>query len=368
MCAFSYYVTNDFIYMNIDLFPKTLHFKTPARTSRGAYDVRSIIIVSMTDDDGSIGLGECAPLPDLSSDRDAYASMSDVADLISHAMQSDDCSEALRDYPALLFALESALYDMRKSPLIYDTPFARSEEGIPTNGLIWMASADDMLRQIKKKIVGGFRCIKLKIGVDWQQESELIRLVRSRFSREAIELRVDANGALAPGDVSADKARDILMSRLDVLARLGVHSIEQPIHAGQWEVMSAVCRNTPLPIALDEELIGVNSLRAKQEMLDAVRPQYVVIKPTLHGGISGSIEWVSEARKRGIDSWMTSALESNVGLRNVALLAARCYGPGIRFAQGLGTGQLFTDNIDMDVTLRGSQIWREHTDDQLHGI
>jgi o-succinylbenzoate synthase len=341
--------------MNIDLFHKTLHFKIPARTSRGAYSVHNMIIVSMTDSDGRIGLGECAPLPDLSCDRDAYTMMSDVARLINKALEHDDYADFLRPYPALLFALESAMYDMKKSSLLYDTPFARCEEGIPTNGLVWMASYDDMLAQVKKKIVAGFRCIKLKIGaLEWEEEIGLIRFLRSKFSRDSLELRVDANGGF-----SFEEAP----KRLDELAKYDVHSIEQPIPAQNWEQMTRLCRNTPLPIALDEELIGLNLLHEKQSMLDIVRPQYIVVKPTLHGGISGSIEWVSEARKRGIGSWMTSALESNIGLRNVALLAARCYGPHILFPQGLGTGQLFTDNISMDIELRGAKLWREETSD-----
>lgn len=340
--------------MNIDLFQKTLHFKTPARTSRGAYDKHNMIIVSMTDDSGRIGLGECAPLPDLSCDRDAYTMMSDVARLINEAMSSDDYSEVLRPYPALLFALESALYDMTKSPVLYDTPFARCEEGIPFNGLVWMGSYDEMLAQVKKKILAGHRCIKLKIGaIEWDEEIRLIEKIRSRYSKDAITIRVDANCAFTFEEAKA---------KLDELARYDIHSIEQPIKVGQWKELAELCRNTPVPIALDEELIGLNQLHEKQAMLDTIKPQYIVIKPTLHGGISGSIEWVSEAQKRGVGSWMTSALESNIGLRNVALLAARCYGPNITFPQGLGTGQLFTDNISMDMTTRGAKMWREETD------
>lgn len=340
--------------MNIDLFHKTLHFKTPARTSRGSYNVHHMVLVSMTDDHGRIGLGECAPLPDLSCDRDAYIKMSDVARLIDEAMASDDYAEYLRPYPALLFALESAMYDMTKSPVLYDTPFARSEEGIPFNGLVWMGSYDEMLAQVKKKILAGHRCIKLKIGaIGWDDEIRLIQFIRSKYRKETLELRVDANCAF-----SFEEAK----TKLDELARYDIHSIEQPIAVGQWKEMAELCRNTPVPIALDEELIGLNQLHEKQAMLDTIRPQYIVIKPTLHGGISGSMEWVSEARKRGIGSWMTSALESNVGLRNVALLAARCYGPHVLFPQGLGTGQLFTDNIDMDMELRGAKMWRQETD------
>ena len=213
-----------------------------------------------------------------------------------------------------------------------------------------MSSPDEMLAQIKQKLLQGFHCIKLKIGANnWDDEIALIRKVRSRFSRESLELRVDANGAFSP---------DTAMARLEALASLDVHSIEQPIAQYQWHEMAALCRNTPLPIALDEELIGISSPEEKRLMLDTIRPQYIVLKPTLHGGMSGTMEWVSEARSRGIGSWITSALESNVGLRNVALLTALIYGSDIRFAQGLGTGALFTDNIEMDMEVRGSKMWR----------
>ena len=337
--------------MDINLSLRTLHFKRPARTSRGAYSERRIILLTATDKEGRrIGLGECAPLPDLSSDRDAYPTLSSVAQLIRQALDAEDYTEFLRPYPALLFALESAIHDYRQSPSLYDTPFARSEVGIPFNGLIWMSSPDEMLAQIKQKLLQGFHCIKLKIGANnWDEELALIRKVRSRYSPESLELRVDANGAFNP---------DTAMKRLEALAALGIHSIEQPIAQYQWKEMAALCADSPLPIALDEELIGVTSLEEKRLLLDTIRPQYIVLKPTLHGGMSGTMEWVSEARQRGIGSWMTSALESNVGLRNVALLTAVVYGSDIRFSQGLGTGALFTDNIEMDMEVRGSKMWR----------
>ena len=347
--------------MQINLTHKTLHFKKPAKTSRGAYTTHDIILVSISDDGyQKIGLGECAPLPDLSADRAAYTRLSDVSALINDALASDDYAEFLRPCPALLFALESAMYDFTKSPMLYDTPFARSEVGIPTNGLVWMSSYDDMLRQVKEKLMAGFRCIKLKIGaIDWDEEMRLLEFIRSRFSRSTVELRVDANGAFKP---------DEAMARLKQLARYDLHSIEQPIPQHAWDDMARLCRESPVPIALDEELIGVSSIKEKQQMLDTIKPQFIVVKPSLHGGMSGSIEWVNEAQKRGIASWMTSALESNVGLRNIALLAAKVYNISPANAthimpQGLGTGLLYTDNIEMDVELRGSQLWRCEVDE-----
>ncbi len=346
--------------MDLSLSHRTLHFRRPARTSRGEYLTHDIIIITIRDDKGTrIGMGECAPLPDLSCDRDAYTRMSDVARLIEKALASPDYVEVLRPYPALLFALESAMYDYQQNPLLYDTPFARSEVGIPINGLVWMGDYDDMLAQVKAKLRQGFQCIKLKIGaIDWEEELRLIQTVRQRFSSHTLELRVDANGAW-----SADEAEE----KIATLAQYDIHSIEQPIPAYRWKEMAHLCRlqeeakargEKHLPIALDEELIGVNNMEEKRLMLDTIRPQYIVIKPTLHGGMTGAMEWVSEANKRGIASWMTSALESNIGLRNVALLAARVYGPRITMAQGLGTGLLYTDNIEMDMELRGSRMWR----------
>lgn len=348
--------------MQINLTPRTLHFRKPARTSRGEYTEHNIVLITITDEKtGRIGLGECAPLPDLSCDRDAYLHLSDVARLINKALASEDYTEYLRPYPALLFALESAIYDYQHNPLLYDTPFARSEVGIPINGLVWMADYEDMLKQVKQKLLQGFHCIKLKIGaIDWADEIRLIEKIRSRFSKENLELRVDANGAF-----TFEEAKE----KLAQLAKYDIHSIEQPIKQYQWKEMAELCRLVEREgypaIALDEELIGVNRLEEKQTLLDTIRPQYIVVKPTLHGGMTGTIEWVSEARKRGIGSWLTSALESNVGLRNVALLAASIYNVGEKpvMPQGLGTGLLFTDNIEMDVEIRRNRLWRCEVDE-----
>lgn len=315
-----------------------------------------MVLVTITDDEGKrMGVGECAPLPDLSCDRDAYTHLSDVARLINEALASDDYADYLRPYPALLFALESAIYDYQQNPLLYDTPFARGEVGIPINGLVWMSDYEDMLQQVKQKLLMGFHCIKLKIGaIGWDEELRLIEKIRSRFTREKLELRVDANGAF-----TFDEAKE----KLAQLAKYDIHSIEQPIKQYQWKEMAELCRLAETEgypsIALDEELIGVNKMDEKQALLDTIRPQYIVVKPTLHGGMTGAVEWISEAEKRGIGSWITSALESNVGLKNVALLAARVYGVGERnvMPQGLGTGLLFTDNIEMDIEIRRNELW-----------
>ena len=191
--------------------------------------------------------------------------------------------------------------------------------------------------------------MKIKIGaIDFADEMALIRRLRDRYGSDRIELRVDANGAFSPSEA---------LDRLRQLSLNDIHSIEQPIMAGQWQQMARLCQCSPLPIALDEELIGVNTLERKRDLLDTIRPQYIILKPSLHGGMVGCREWISLANERGIGSWITSALESNVGLHAIAHFAAEVYGPSITMPQGLGTGQLFTDNIDMPITIRGDKLW-----------
>lgn len=345
--------------MKYELSYKTLTFKKPARTSRGEYSDHRMLIITMTDDKGRCGKGECAPLPDLSCDAHEYDDISHVEEILDRAfavsegwrgISEGSYAEALRPFPALLFAVESALHEIWHSPELYDTPFARGEVGLPFNGLVWMASYDEMLSQMEQKIAQGFRCVKLKIGaIEWQKEMQLVNAIRKRFTRDEIEIRVDANGAFTPGNA---------MAYLEELSQYDIHSIEQPIRQHQWQEMARLCRETPLPIALDEELIGLNTISEKRDMLEAIRPQYVVIKPTLHGGMNGAREWARLAKKYHADSWITSALESNIGLRNVAMLAASIYGSDVSFPQGLGTGQLFVENInDYALEIRGARIF-----------
>lgn len=330
---------------------KTLHFKKPARTSRGAYSEHRMLQITLTDGFRT-GTGECAPLPDLSCDRDAYDDIEQVSSLIRESIAgcsgyreaADNIAARLKDYPALRFALESAAAELYRSEELYGTPFAAGEETIPINGLVWMSDFDDMMRQAQEKIDAGFTTVKFKIGsIEWDRELEMIRRIRARFSAEYLTIRVDANGAFTPEEAP---------HRLEELSKFDLHSIEQPIRQGQWEEMTRLCASTPLPIALDEELIGVNDLSRKRELLDTIRPQFIVVKPTLHGGLSGAREWIREAYERGIGSWITSALESNIGLNSISLLAASIYGSGDSVpAQGLGTGQLFTDNIDLGIEI-----------------
>ncbi len=340
--------------MRIEIEERTLHFKQPAGTSRGVYTERRIWLVTVTDG-SAVGIGECAPLPKLSCDD-----IPNYAEVLRHFCDEVEWTgeipyEALRDYPSMLFGLETALYEVRRKKeegrdVLFDTPFSRGEVGIPINGLVWMGTFDEMRERIEQKLEQGFRCVKLKIGaIDFDAELELIKQIRGRFSHHEVELRVDANGAFR---------FDEALYKLELLSQYALHSIEQPIKAGQWANMAELCRESPLPIALDEELIGVNDPEQKRQMLNIIKPRYIILKPSLHGGMMGVREWVDTARDMGIGSWITSALESNIGLNAIAQLCSDIYGDAIKMPQGLGTGQLFTDNIPMPLEIRGDQLWR----------
>lgn len=333
--------------MKIDIEERVLHFKQPAGTSRGVYTERRLWLVTMTDGDRR-GVGECAPLPKLSCDDlpDYGRLLRKVCRQVEESGRID--TEALRPYPSMLFGLETAWRHLHRGDRLFDTPFARGEAGIRINGLVWMGTYKEMYARIRAKLEAGFHCIKLKIGaIDFDEERSLIRFIRGEFPKEQVELRVDANGAFRPEETP---------ERLRLLARYGLHSIEQPIRAGQWEAMAALCRQTPLPIALDEELIGVNAPQEKARLLDTIQPQYIILKPSLHGGMAGCREWIAMAAERGIGSWLTSALESNIGLNAIAQFCSDVYG-STEMPQGLGTGQLFTDNIPMPLEIRGERLW-----------
>ena len=333
----------------IKIVPRRLHFKQPAGTSRGSYTTRDVWYLHLTSDKypDRVGIGECAPLPKLScDDMQGYESV--LAHICNEVTEQGGFSvESLRDYPSILFGLETAFRHFERGCFeLWDTPFSRGEVGIPINGLIWMGDYKKMLEQIEAKMAVGFRCIKLKIGAfNFEEELALLRFIRSHFSAKEVELRVDANGAFAPADA---------MEKLKRLAELDLHSIEQPIHAGQWEDMARLTAETPLPIALDEELIGINIPERKQCLLDSVHPQYIILKPSLHGGMAGGNEWIREAEKRNIGWWITSALESNIGLNAIAHWCAAFNNP---LPQGLGTGALFTDNVDMPLEVRKDSLW-----------
>lgn len=337
------------MHYKLSIHPKVLHFKQPAGTSRGTYTTRSSWYVVLTSDEmpGRYGIGECAPLPKLSCDD--LPGYEQILATICRQTERNGMPdiEALRSYPSMLFGLETAFRHFQTGSFsLWDTPFARGEAGIPINGLIWMGDYKKMLEQIEVKMQSGFRCIKLKIGaINFEEEIALLKHIRAHFSANEIELRVDANGAFSPCDA---------LDKLHRLAELDLHSIEQPIRAGQWEEMARLTANTPLPIALDEELIGCNTVQGKKELLSAIRPQYIILKPSLHGGISGGQEWIDEAERQKIGWWITSALESNIGLNAIAQWCATFDNP---LPQGLGTGALFTDNVEMPLSIRKDCLW-----------
>lgn len=339
----------------ITITSKLLHFLQPAGTSRGVYNTRLSFYLKLTSDEQPdvVGVGECATLPDLSCDamppNEYERKLRTFCDEYERTGVID--YEAMRAYPSMLFGLETAVaqFNAKGSLNFFDTPFGRGEEGIPINGLVWMGTFEEMFERLEAKLKAGFRCIKIKIGaIDFDQELQLIRHIRSTFSRNDVELRVDANGGFTSKEA---------LSRMEALVQYDIHSIEQPIKQHQWAEMARLCAATPLPIGLDEELIGLNERQKKIELLDTIRPQYIVLKPSLHGGMAGTEEWIQLSRERNIGSWITSALESNVGLNAIAQLTASIYGTNIRHAQGLGTGQLFADNIEMPLKVVGDKLW-----------
>lgn len=341
--------------MRIDIEERVLHFKQPAGTSRGVYTERRIWLVSISDG-RTIGRGECAPLLDLSCDAMEPAVYNKVLrGFCDQVEQTGEIPyEGMRDYPSMLFGLETAMMDARSKKadckgILFDTPFARGEQGITINGLVWMGNHEEMLQRMEEKLKLGFRCVKLKVGaIDFDQELDLVKRIRERFSYHEVELRLDANGGFRP---------DEALYKLELLSQYAIHSIEQPIKQKQWAMMAELCRESPLPIALDEELIGISDPDAKRQMLRIIKPRYIVLKPSLHGGMMGCREWIEIAKDEGIGSWITSALESNIGLNAIAQFCSEVYGENIKMPQGLGTGQLFTDNIPMPLEIRGDKLW-----------
>ena len=312
-----------------------LHFKEDAGTSRGVLKEKETFFVKVWDESCPevFGMGECALFRGLSADdrKNYEEKLEEVCQRIEEVKM-----EELEEWSSIRFGVEMALQDLAMGgcQLYFPSAFTEGRQTIEINGLIWMGDKSTMLQRIQQKLEAGFHCIKLKIGaIDFEAELSLLQYIRERFSREKVELRVDANGAFAPEEA---------MSKLEALAAFGLHSIEQPIRQGQWEEMAHLCRETPIPIALDEELIGVYGRKKKLELLEKVQPQYIILKPALCGGFSGAREWIELAEKRGIGWWVTSALESNIGLNALAQWVATLGNP---MPQGLGTGQLYTNNL-----------------------
>ncbi len=282
------------------------------------------------------GIGECSPLAGLSSDdRPDYEAMLHWAASRIH-LPADILYGELQPWPSIFFGVEMALRDlsMGGNRILFPSAFTSGEKSISINGLVWMGDMNFMLREVKERLSQGFRVIKMKVGaIDFRKECEILSGLRDHYDGDRIEIRLDANGAFQ-NDEAADK--------LDYLSRFSIHSIEQPIRAGQPDVMAELCRKSPIPIALDEELIGVNDFRNKEALLRTIHPRYIILKPSLAGGFSGSLEWIRLANSLDISWWVTSALESNIGLNAIAQWTATLGNP---MPQGLGTGSLYVNNI-----------------------
>ncbi|QHL86210.1 o-succinylbenzoate synthase [Nibribacter ruber] len=340
-------------------FQRTLQFKFDARTSRGAMQTHQAhyLRVHHTDQPTKQGWGECSPLPGLSPDftPEFFPFLQQLCHQYN-ALESDNYEDekgfafwkSLEKWPSINFAFETAFVDYMRGGnfQLYKNAFSQSEAGIPINGLVWMGDAAFMREQIEKKLAQGFNCLKLKIGgLDFDQELNILEEIRSMASPQELELRLDANGAFSPQDA---------LKKLDQLARFDIHSIEQPIRQGQHPEMRKFCLESPIAIALDEELIGITGQEEKWNLLHSLQPAYIIIKPTLAGGLSGSREWVQVADSLGLRWWMTSALESNIGLNAIAQFAASFQNP---LPQGLGTGQLYHNKLESPLEIRGQELW-----------
>jgi o-succinylbenzoate synthase len=300
--------------------------------------------------DGKKGIGECGILRGLSiDDRPDYEEkLQWTCDNIH--LGDNQLWEALIEFPSIQFGVEMAFQSLRsESPfLLLPSDFTNGEKSIPINGLVWMGSTSFMKQQIEEKLAEGFRCVKLKIGaIDFDTELQLLGYIRQHFTPEQIEIRVDANGAF---DTS------LALDKLIQLSEFKLHSIEQPIPKNNTDNMAELCKTTPIPIALDEELIGVFSLEEKEALLQKIKPQYIILKPSFIGGFRGAKEWISVAEKYKIGWWITSALESNIGLNAIAQWTfLQCN----LMPQGLGTGALYTNNFDCPLVVSEGQLWYE---------
>jgi o-succinylbenzoate synthase len=323
-----------------------LNFKRPSGTSRGILKTKETWFIILTENEKQ-GIGECGILRTLSfDDRPDYeGKLKWVCQNIHFCL--DVLLKELCEFPSIQFGLEQAFLSLQSQATfeLFPSAFIRGEKSIPINGLVWMGTKEFMKTQIKEKIASGFSCIKMKIGaIDFETELDLLIAIRKEFSSKEIELRVDANGGFTPNEA---------LEKLKRLSDLEIHSIEQPIKQGQLEEMAFLCEKTPLPIALDEELIGVFSEAKKEEILSVIQPQFIILKPSLIGGFNGSEQWIQLARNKNIDWWITSALESNVGLNAIAQFTFTLQN---NMSQGLGTGGLYTNNFESPLEIQKGNL------------
>lgn len=323
-----------------------LHFKRPSGTSRGVLNEKETWFIIL-EENGKKGIGECGILRGLSADDrpDYEAKLQWVCANIQ--LGKDQLWEALIEFPSIQFGVEMAFQSLAsENPFVlFPSEFTEGKKNITINGLVWMGDEAFMRQQIEEKLAQGFRCIKLKIGaIDFQKELDLLHFIRQNFDEKTIEIRVDANGAFAVNDA---------LSKLHQLSGYKLHSIEQPITKNNTDSMSYLCKNAPFPIALDEELIGVFSLEEKEALLQKIQPQYIILKPSFIGGFRGTKEWIDLANKYQIGWWITSALESNIGLNAIAQWT---FLQQYSMPQGLGTGGLYTNNFDCPLEVTNGQL------------
>ncbi|MFA5574418.1 MAG: o-succinylbenzoate synthase [Brumimicrobium sp.] len=332
---------------------KTFIFKRPGGTSRGILTEKKSWFITLWNEDNPFikGFGECSVIPGLSpdylNDKQYELKIEDVVKKINYFIEN---LHELKSFPSILFGLEIALLDLKNGgdKIFFNTNFTKGNQGIPINGLIWMGDEKFMQEQVEQKLTEGYSCIKMKIGaIDFEKEVKILESIRGRFSPEQITLRVDANGAFSPSEAP---------EKLERLAAFDIHSIEQPIQHGQWKDMHQLCKQNILPIALDEELIGINTYFNKVKLLDEIQPQYIILKPSLLGGFESTQEWIKLAEERNIPWWITSALESNIGLNAIAQFTSTYK---IEMEQGLGTGSLYTNNIQSKLKIEKGMLWMD---------
>jgi o-succinylbenzoate synthase len=319
-----------------------LKFKNPSGTSRGILKTKETWFLIL-DKKGVSGIGETGLFRGLSIDDVPNYEEKLIWVCKNINLGLENLRKELWDFPSIQFGLEQAFLSLESKNKfsLFPSQFTQSKQAIPINGLVWMGDKSFMKTQIKEKLDGGFSCIKMKIGaIDFESEIALLKSIRREFSSKEVALRVDANGAFSPKEA---------LQKLERLAMLEIHSIEQPIRQGQVNEMAELCLKTPLPIALDEELIGVFSSEEKQKLFATIQPQYIILKPSLVGGFAGTKEWVSLAEKYNCGWWITSALESNVGLNAIAQFTHTLQS---KLPQGLGTGGLFTNNFESPLTVK----------------
>jgi O-succinylbenzoate synthase len=338
---------------------RTFHFGFDARTSRGQMRDRHCWFLTLYDDAKQIkGVGEAAPLPGLSKETNEQVEeeLQRIIDKINMGYLATKSFNTLDDIHALFpdalcssvrTALEMALLDIANGgrKIFFDNAFARREAGIPTNGLIWIGGLDSMLQQVAIKFDEGYRTLKIKIGsLDFDKEIDILQYIKRKYFRESITIRLDANGAFKPSDA---------LYKLNQLAQWGIHSIEQPIMPNQHEAMAELCRKSPVPIALDEDVLGVHSYDEKRQLIEKIKPQFLILKPSLTGGFKETAEWIKLAENQKVGWWMTSALESSVGLNAVAQFTAQY---PVTIPQGLGTGKIYTDNILSPLEIKKGEL------------